>query len=290
MMTPPPLAARPEGRAAPPDLPAVASTDPAPPPCLLVLRGEIERLRLTLTRYALEAIASLVMFGGMFLVFAYLGTVMAGKLSPFDSDPRVLAVLYVVWLLVSTAAGGSTSQIGTDAAIGVLEGLFLTGTSVARILEMRALVHALHGAAMGAVLLGAFCLGTHWLPSPVVVATLVLCLLGCTLSGLGLALGLSGAALLSKRVGALMIPVNFLCMLAVMGGPARTSGSHLAWTSCLPFVAAAQSLREALVHESFAPAPLALAVFGALPWYLAGRAVLAHCIVACRRRGSAHTY
>jgi hypothetical protein len=291
MMTPPPVAAPPDCRGVSPDLP-VSTWRPAAPEhrAFVVLRGEIERLRLTLARYALEALASLVLFGGMFLLFAYLGTWMAGRLSPFDSDPRVLAVLYAVWLLVSTAAGGSTSQIGTDAATGVLESLFLTATPVARIFEMRALAHALQGAAMGAVLLGAFCLGTRWLPSLVVLATLAVCLVGCTLAGLGLALALSGAALLSKRVGALMIPVNFLCMVAVMGGPARTAGAHLAWSSCLPFVAAAQALREASLHDTFAPAPLALAAFGALPWYLGGRAVLAQCIVACRRRGSAHTY
>jgi hypothetical protein len=294
MMPPPPLPPLPPFAArtarAPSDPPAAPPAAAAPARWPLVLRGEIERLWLTLARYPLEAVASLVMFGGMFLVFAYLGTLKAGQLSPFDSDPRVLAVLYAVWLLVSTAAGGSTGQIGADAATGVLEGLFLTATPVARIFEMRALAHALQGAAMGAVLLAAFCLGTRWLPSPVLLITLAVCLVGCTLAGLGLALALAGAALLSKRVGALMIPVNFLCMLAVMGGPARTAGGHLAWASCLPFVAAAQALREALLHEAFAPAPLALAVLGALPAYLAGRAVLARCIVACRRRGSAHTY
>jgi hypothetical protein len=155
---------------------------------------------------------------------------------------------------------------------------------------MRALAHALQGAAMGAILMAAFCLGTRWLPSAVVLATLFTCLAGCTLTALGLALVLSGVGLLSKRVGALMIPINFLCMIAVMGGPARTSGGQVAWSSCLPFVAAAQALREAVLHETLAPAPLVLAVVGALPWYFAGRWVLARCIVACRRRGSTHTY
>jgi len=270
--------------------PVFASTAEAPARRLLVLRGEIERLRLLLMRYALEAVASLVLFAGMFLVFAYLGTVMQGRLSPFDSDPRVLAILYVVWMVVSTAAGGCTTQLGADAATGVLEGLFLTTTPVTRILEMRALAHALHGLAMGAILLAAFCLGTRWLPSPVVIATLLACVAGCTLAALGLALALSGAALLSKRVGALMIPINFLCMLAVMGGPARTAGGHLDATACLPFVAAAGALRQALHDDTFALVAVALAVFGALPWYLAGRGVLARCIVACRRRGGTHTY
>src|SRR5262249_14958446 len=155
--------------------------------------------------------------------------------------------------IVSTAAGGCTTQLGADAATGVLEGLFLTATPVARILEMRALAHALHGLAMGVILLAAFCLGTRWLPSPGVIATLLACVVGCTITGLGLALALSGAALLSKRVGALMIPVNFLCMLAVMGGPARSAGGHLDVAAGLPFVAAASALRQALGDDGFAP-------------------------------------
>ena len=290
MMPPPPLATPAERGTPSADRPDFTGSADAPAHRALVLRGEIERLRLLLMRYALEAIASLVLFAGMFLVFAYLGTVMQGRLSPFDSDPRVLAVLYVVWMIVSTAAGGCTSQLGADAATGVLEGLFLTATPVTRILEMRALAHALHGLAMGAILLAAFCLGTRWLPSPAVIATLLACIAGCTLTGLGLALALSGAALVSKRVGALMIPINFLCMLAVMGGPARTAGGHLDIASGLPFVAAASALREALRDDTFAAAAVAIAVLGALPWYLIGRGVLARCIVACRRRGATHTY
>ena len=255
-----------------------------------VLRGEIERLRLLLTRYALEAGASLVLFAGMFLVFTYLGTVMQGRLSPFDGDPRVLAVLYVVWTIVSTTAGASAGQLGADASAGILEGLFLTATPIARILEMRALAHALQAVVMGAILLAAFCLGTRWLPSPVVLLTLLACIVGCTLTSLGLALALSGVALLSKRVGALTIPLNFLCMLAVMGGPARTLGGELAWTTALPFVAAAAALREALHANTFAGPSIAIAILGAFPSYLAGRAVLVRCIVACRRCGSTHTY
>jgi len=290
MMPPSPLAAPVERDTSETERPVFVWAAGAPAHRSLVLRAEIERLRLLLARYALEAVASLVLFAGMFLVFAYLGTVMQGRLSPFDSDPRVLAVLYVVWTVISTAAGGCTSQLAADAATGVLEGLFLTATPVTRILEMRALAHALQGLAMGAILLAAFCLGTRWLPSPVMIATLLACLAGCALTGLGLALALSGAALLSKRVGASMIPINFLCMLAVMGGPARSAGGHLDIASGLPFVAAASALREALRADTFAAAFIAIAVFGALPWYLIGRAVLARCIVACRRRGGTHTY
>jgi ABC-type thiamin/hydroxymethylpyrimidine transport system permease subunit len=289
MMPPAPLSGRVEPDS-PTELPVFARSVGMPGRRSLVLRGEIERLRLQLTRYVLEAATSLVLFAGMFLVFAYLGTVMEGRLSPFDSDPRILAVLYLVWMIVSTITGGSTSQLGADAATGVLESLFLTATPVEQILEMRALAHALHGAAMSGVLLLAFCLGTHWLPSPVMLATLVACVAGCTLTGVGLALALSGAALLSKRVGALMIPINFACMLAVMGGPARAAGGHLEWTSGLPFVAAAGALREALRDNVFHFTSIAIAVFGALPWVLIGRGVLARCIVACRRRGSTHTY
>jgi hypothetical protein len=189
-----------------------------------ILCGELERARRLLTRYALAAIASVVLFGCMFLVFAYLGTVMEGRLSPFGATPRVLAALYVVWVIVSTTIGGSTGQLAGDAAIGVLETLFLGAAPIERVLEMRAAAQALQGCAMGALLLLAFCLGTHWLPSPTVLATLIVAVLACTLTSVGFALALAGAVLLTKRVGALMIPVNFLCMLAVMGGPARDAG------------------------------------------------------------------
>jgi hypothetical protein len=290
MMPPPFFATRVDRSAPPPELPGFVVSVGGPARRSQVLRGEIARLRLLLTRYALEAAASLAGFAGMFLVFAYLGSVMQGRLSPFDTDPRVLAVLYLAWMIVTTAVGGCTNQLAADAATGVLESLFLTATPLARILEMRALAHALHGVAMSAILLVAFCLGTHWWPSPVVLVTLAACVVACTLTALGLALALSGAALLSKRVGALMMPVNFLCMIALMGGPAREIGAGLAWTAGLPFVAAAGAVRIALRDNVLALHVLAIALLGALPWLLIGRAVLARCIVACRRRGSTHTY
>ena len=95
MMPPAPLSGRVEPDS-PTELPVFARSVGMPGRRSLVLRGEIERLRLQLTRYVLEAATSLVLFAGMFLVFAYLGTVMEGRLSPFDSDPRILAVLYLV--------------------------------------------------------------------------------------------------------------------------------------------------------------------------------------------------
>jgi hypothetical protein len=155
---------------------------------------------------------------------------------------------------------------------------------------MRSVAQALQGTALAAVLLLAFCLGTRWLPSATVLATLAACLAACALTALGMALMLSGAALLSKRIGAAMMPVNFACMLALMGGPARAAGDVLGWTLALPYVAAAAALREAIDHDAFPSAPVAIALLVALAWVVAGRWVLARCVVACRRRGSAHTY
>jgi hypothetical protein len=275
--------------AAPANLPAFVWAVGARARRRILLCAEVERLRLLLARYALEAGASVVLFACMFLVFSWLGTVVDGRLAPFGGPPRVLAVLYVAWVLVSTTAGGSTSQLCTDAQIGMLESLFLGAAPVVRILEMRALAQALQGAAMGALLLLAFCLGTCWLPSFTVLATCVAAFAGCVVTAVGLALALAGATLLSKRVGALMMPINFLCMLALMGGPARAA-EPLAWSAALPFVADAAALRQAVAHDVFASGTIAIALLGALPWYLVGRLVLACCVAACRRRGTIHAY
>jgi hypothetical protein len=277
--------------AAPPNLPiADAAIVASPPRRLLLLRAEIERIRLHLARYPLEAAAGLLLFAFMFLVFAALGTVMDGRLSPFGRSPRVIAVLYGLWMIASTTIAGGPAQLAADAAIGVLEPLFLAAAPVTRILQVRALAHALHGLASSAVLLAVYCAATRWWPSAAVGAALAAGVAGCVLTSLGLAMALSGAALRFKRVGVLLLPVNFLCMLAVMAGPAQDAAAHASWTLALPFVAGSAALRIALEQGRPAPGLMALALLSALPVWLAGRAILARSAIACRRAGATHVY
>src|SRR5262249_34500836 len=158
-------------------------------------RAEIERIRLHLGRYPLEAAAGLLLFAFMFLVFATLGTVMDGRLSPFGRDPRVLALLYVLWMISSTTMAGGAAQLAADAAIGVLETLFLAATPLTRILQTRALAHAVHGLLSGTLLLAAFCVATRWWPPAATCLAFAAACAACVLTSLGLAMALSGAAL-----------------------------------------------------------------------------------------------
>jgi hypothetical protein len=240
-------------------------------------------------RYPLEAAAGLLLFAFMFLVFATLGTVMDGHLSPFGRDPRVLAFLYMLWMIASTTIAGGAAQLAGDAAIGVLETLFLAATPITRILHVRAIAHALHGVLSGALLLAAFCMATRWWPPAATWAALAAAATGCVLTSLGLAMALSGAALRFKRVGVLSLPINFLCMLAVMAGPAQAA-ERASWTLALPFVAGSAALRSALEHGQPAPGLMGLAVLSALPVWLAGRAILARSAIACRQAGTTHVY
>jgi hypothetical protein len=273
-----------------PGAPARPAAAGKPPAHGLLLRAEIERVRLHVGRYPLEAAASLVLFAFMFLVFAALGTMMGGRLSPFGGDPRVLALLYALWMIASTTIAGGAAQLAADAAIGVLETLFLATAPLTRLLHVRAVAHALHGLASATLLLAAFCMSTRWWPGAAACTALAAGVAGCVVTSLGLAMALSGAALRFKRVGVLLLPVNFLCMLAVMGGPAQQAAEQASWTLALPYVAGSAALRSALAHGEAPVGLMAIAVLAALPWWLAGRAVLARCEIACRRAGTTHVY
>jgi hypothetical protein len=261
-----------------------------PPRRPALLRAEIERIRLHLGRYPLETAAGLLLFAFMFLVFAALGSAMDGRLSPFGRDPRALAALYALWMTATTTIAGGAAQLAADAATGVLETLFLAAAPVTRILEARATAHALHGLASSTLLLAAFCAATHWWPPAAAWLALGAAALAGVLTSLGIAMALSGAALRFKRVGVLLLPVNFVCMLAVMAGPAPTAAGHASWTLALPFVAGSAALRGALESGRAAPVPMAFAVSSALVTWLAGRAFLARSAFACRRAGTTHVY
>src|SRR5262249_10506310 len=121
-------------------------------------------------------------------------------------------------------------------------------------------------------------------------AALVAAAVSCVLTSLGLSMALSGAALRFKRIGVLTLPVNFLCMLAVMAGPAQQAAERASWTLALPFVAGSAALRSALEHGQPAPGLMGLAVLSALPVWVLGRAILARSAIACRQAGSTHVY
>jgi hypothetical protein len=271
--------------------PCIVEAPACRPPCLrALLRAEIERIRLHLGRYPLETAAGLLLFAFMFLVFAALGSAMDGRLSPFGRDSRALAVLYALWMTATTTMAGGAAQLAADAATGVLETLFLAAAPVTRVLEARAVAHALHGLASSAILLAAFCAATRWWPPAAAWLAFGAAALAGALTSLGLAMALSGAALRFKRVGVLLLPVNFVCMLAVMAGPAPSVIGHAPWTLALPFVAGSAALRGALETGHAAPVPMAFAVSSALVVWLAGRAILARSVLACRRAGTTHVY
>jgi hypothetical protein len=258
-------------------------------PALRMVNGELQRLLLLARRYPLEAGSGVLVLLFMFLVFAYLGQAMSGRWSPFVGGPRVLAVLYAFWIAASSAMGSSVSQITTEAALGLVEPLFLGTQPVTRVLEMRAIAQLVQGTLFGAALMAAFCLGTGWLPSPAVFVSVLVCLGACHVTTLGIALALSGVALTLKRVGPVLMPVNVLTMWAVIGGPSSIpapSGLGLA----LPYASASSALRIAVEHDTISPLRWGLAWIVAVTCLYAGRRVLDACTVACRRSGTVHGY
>lgn len=256
---------------------------------LRMVAGELRRLQILARRYPLEAASGVVVLLSMFLLFAYLGEAMSGRWAPFVGGPRVLAVLYALWVAASSAMGSSVAQITTEAGLGLLEPLFTDGQPVTRVLEMRAVAHLVQGTVFAAILLVAFCGGTGWLPSPVVLLSFLVCLGACHVTTLGIALALSGVALLAKRTGPVLLPVNALTMWCLVGGPAvlpAPSGLGLA----LPYASASSALRLAVEHDAISPTRWALAWLVAAICLFVGRRVLAASAMACRRSGAVHGY
>ncbi len=258
--------------------------------CLLILGAEIDRNRLMLARYPTEASAGLLVFGFMFVVFAVIGKVTEGPFAFFSGNLSAMATLYTLWVVVSTTVGAGATQIGGDAAIGVLENLFLSAAPVTRILAMRAVASLCQGLLLGAVLLAAFCMGTRWLPSASVFLALGTVLAAYSLSSIGLSLAFCGAALLSKRVSTMMLPVNFLGIAAILGhhasGPVQAGDGWL----YLPFVAGATAVRMAIEQGVVDPTLCGIALASAVPCCVCGCLVLRKCAMACRRSGTTNVY
>jgi hypothetical protein len=258
-------------------------------PALRMVTAELRRLRILARRYPLETGSGIVVLLLMFLLFAYLGQAMSGRWAPFVGGPRVLAVLYAFWIAASSAMGSCAAQITTEAGLGLLEPLFLGTQPVTRVLEMRALAHLVQGTFFGAILVVAFCLGTRWLPSAAVLVSILVCLGACLVTTLGIALALSGVALMLKRTGPVLMPVNALTMWCLVGGPSALpapSGLGLA----LPYASASSALRLVVEHDTISPLRWALAWAVAAACLFLGRRVLATCAMACRRSGSVHGY
>jgi hypothetical protein len=279
-----------------PDSLSLEST-PLPPPSAArgqstwrLLVAEIHRQRTLLGRYPLEGAVTIIGFAFMFVVFAAIGAVSTGPYAIFGGDLRSLALVYVLWTMSAATVVAGASQVSADAAIGVLENLFLSCSPIARILSVRAAARICLSVPMALVLVGAFCLGTGWVPPAVVVAATAVAALACGLTGLGLGFAFAGAALVTKRVVALGMPVNFLCMLAFMS-PHAPVGDRLdnpvLW---LPFVGAATLVRRAVEQGRFEPVLAAQALVGVVAWMPLGRLVLARCIRACRRAGSVNLH
>lgn len=256
----------------------------------VLLLGELERTRLMLQRYPLQACGGVVALGFTFVALLYLGDVWDGKLSVFSGSLADVALSYCLWTLASTAVTGVATQVASDAAAGVLEPLFLVGTPVPRIFEARAVAQAVQGAAIAVLLLAAFCLGERWMPSIAVLASFALALLGTGMSAIGIAAAVSGIALFTKRVGPVTTPITFLCMIAMMGSTAQQAAARGGWWLAVPFTADAALVRRAIAHGEIAPGPALLALAGGVPLWLAGRFVLERCTWASRRAGSTQAH
>lgn len=256
----------------------------------VLLCAELERTGLLLLRYPVQAIGGVIALGFSFFVLLYLGQVWDGKLAVFSGRVSELALSYCLWTLVSTAVTGVANQVATDAAAGVLEPLFLVGTPVVRVFEVRAVGQAVQGAVVAMLLCASFCLGTRWLPSAAVLAAFALALIGTGLSAVGIAAAVSGIALFTKRMGPVTTPITFLCMMAMMGGTAQQAATNGGWRLALPFTADAALVRGAIAHGDIALQSAVLAIAGAVPLWLAGRLILARCAWASRRAGSTQAY
>jgi hypothetical protein len=255
-----------------------------------LLRAEILRQCTLLIRYPLEGAVAIVGFACMFMVFAAIGAVSTGPYAIFSGDLRSLALIYVLWTMSTATVLAGASQLSADAAIGVLENLFLSCSPIIRILSARTAARICLSVPMAVVLVGAFCLGTRWVPPPVVAAAMAVAALACGLTGLGLGLAFAGAALITKRVVALGMPVNFLCMLAFMSQHAPASDRLDNPVLYLPFAAAATLVRRAVELGRFEPVLVTQALVGVVVWVPLGRLVLARCVRACRRAGSVNLY
>lgn len=249
---------------------------------------EARRIAVLWTRYPLELLGGLLLLAFLFMVFAAIGSVTQGPFAVFAGNRTAMAMLYVLWTIVSTTVGAGASQVGADAAAGVLENLFLAAAPVERVLQARCVALLAQGCAIGLALLAAYALGAHWRPSAVVAAAWLVALAAGAGTAVGLGLAMAGAALTTKRITALAIPVNFLCGAACMAQLPAAAGRFDDAALYLPFVAAGTVLRRAVETGRLEPVPCVLALSTALPYYLLGRLALARGVRACRREGSTH--
>ena len=113
---------------------------------------EARRIAVLWTRYPLELLGGLLLLAFLFMVFAAIGSVTQGPFAVFAGNRTAMAMLYVLWTIVSTTVGAGASQVGADAAAGVLENLFLAAAPVERVLQARCVALLAQGCAIGLAL------------------------------------------------------------------------------------------------------------------------------------------
>jgi ABC-2 type transport system permease protein len=240
-----------------------------------------------LRRYPVESIAGVVSFGMIFVGFAFLGRVPGVSLPFFQGELPALATLYCLWMIVITTTSVTASQVSSDAATGTLETFFMCAHPPRTIFAARAAVSMAHTTASSLVLLLAFAIGTKWLPTPGAMASIFVGLGIIWVTGLGFGLLSAGLALLWKRTTLLLIPINFLFILAVMGVHARDLASVGTY---MPFVGASALIRAGIGGQAGDSGYAAVAALVSAAYLALGAFLFGRCEKAVRAAGKVGVY
>lgn len=252
--------------------------------------AELARTLILMIRYPVALLLDITMtFSYFYCLFTGAAYFAKGQSMQFGHHAGGMVLGYFIWLIINTCLGHVTQEIEKEAQSGTLENIFLSGHKKSIVFVFRTFagitVCFIH--LLVIVPLMIFATGVDLLfPLTIVFPCLIIII---ATSGIGLVIG--GFALLFKRFGDILIPVQYAVLLVLMI-PSESWPSWLMQISYfMPGLPGVLFLRKIMVFDASVPYELMIAGFLNAGFYLfSGIVVFNQLVLISKRRGLVGSY
>ncbi len=247
--------------------------------------AELARTLILMIRYPV------VLFLDVFMNFAYFYCIFSGARyfagdhsSQFGYNAGGMVLGYFIWIIIITGFGHVTQEIEREARSGTLENIFLSGHKKSVVFLFRSFAGLMVCFVQLCIVvpLMLFATGVELtFPLKIILPCLILVV---ATSGIGLIIG--GGALVFKRFGDILIPIQYAVLLILMI-PSESWPLWFSKISCImPGIPVVLLLKQVMVFgAAFDYSLMFIAVLNALLYLLLGVCVFYQMVIYSKRRG-----
>jgi hypothetical protein len=182
---------------------------------IALVQREITRVNSITLRYPLELIVSIFTFATVFAAIYWVVNLANLPLDMFRGGVAPVATRYALWIIVTTATSTAAYHMMTEST-QTRAAIFCIKSPWMQILISRQIAHSIQGIAVALLLLAPLLVFSDQIPNLIICLLIALSIICALPACWGIGVALCGLAARFKRIGALLVPVNFGLMFAVM--------------------------------------------------------------------------